>query len=63
MQFAVYMFYNSHNVTVQHPYISESTEQIRDLNFIRRGSMEPKYTVRQATEMTGVMSYVLRYWE
>ena len=25
--------------------------------------MEPKYTVRQATEMTGVKSYVLRYWE
>ena len=25
--------------------------------------MEPKYTVRQAEEMTGVKSYVLRYWE
>lgn len=25
--------------------------------------MEPKYTVRQAAEMTGVKSYVLRYWE
>ncbi len=25
--------------------------------------MEPKYTVRQASEMTGVKSYVLRYWE
>lgn len=25
--------------------------------------MEPKYTVTQASEMTGVKSYVLRYWE
>lgn len=25
--------------------------------------MEPKYTVRQAAEMTGINSYVLRYWE
>lgn len=25
--------------------------------------MEPKYTVTQAAEMTGVKSYVLRYWE
>ena len=25
--------------------------------------MEPKYTVRQASDMTGVKSYVLRYWE
>ena len=25
--------------------------------------METRYTVRQAVEMTGVKSYVLRYWE
>lgn len=25
--------------------------------------METKYTVRQAVEMTGIKSYVLRYWE
>ena len=25
--------------------------------------MEPRYTVRQAADMTGVKSYVLRYWE
>lgn len=25
--------------------------------------MEPRYTVTQASEMTGVKSYVLRYWE
>ena len=25
--------------------------------------METRYTVRQAAEMTGVKSYVLRYWE
>ena len=25
--------------------------------------METRYTVRQTVEMTGVKSYVLRYWE
>ena len=25
--------------------------------------MEPKYTVTQASQMTGVKSYVLRYWD
>ena len=25
--------------------------------------METRYTVRQATDATGVKSYVLRYWE
>lgn len=25
--------------------------------------MEPRYTVRQAADMTGVKAYVLRYWE
>ena len=25
--------------------------------------METRYTVRQAVEMTGIKSYVLRYWE
>lgn len=29
----------------------------------RRGGMEDRYTVHQASEMTGTKSYVLRYWE
>ena len=33
------------------------------MKFIRRCMMETRYTVRQAVDMTGVKSYVLRYWE
>ncbi len=36
---------------------------IKTVNFIRRGSMEKSYTVAQTVKMTGVKSYVLRYWE
>lgn len=36
---------------------------MKTVNFIRRGSMEESYTVAQAVKLTGVKSYVLRYWE